>query len=175
MCSEHILIQEALKKSKKEVDNKRKEMEKQQKELEHKRKKQQKELERKSKEIEQEHRNFLEDKSTYITPKKSERMLGELECCICQDLMAMTHSLRCGHTFCGLCILQVRLLILHPSFAMQLLVNFLVIAIMLSQGDMNHPVAQTRHEKKNRVYACDKIIGLISQKFHSSLGRDQKI
>jgi tRNA(Met) C34 N-acetyltransferase TmcA len=52
-------------------------MEKQQKELEHKRKKQQKELERKSKEIEQKHRNFLEDKSTYITPKKSERMLGE--------------------------------------------------------------------------------------------------
>ena len=44
MFSEHIFIQEALKKSKKEVDNKRKEMEKQQKELEHKRKKQQKEL-----------------------------------------------------------------------------------------------------------------------------------
>ena len=118
------------------------ELETRHKELEHKSKKQQKELERKSKETEQKQRNFLEDKSTYITPKKRERMLGELECCICQDLMAMTHSLRCGHTFCGLCILQVSLLILHPSFAMQLLVNFLVIAIMLSQGDMNHPLAK---------------------------------
>jgi hypothetical protein len=149
MCSEHIFIQEALKKSKKEVDNKRKEMEKQQKELEHKRKKQQKELERKSKEIEQKHRNFLEDKRTYITPKKSERMLGELECCICQDLMAMTHSLRCGHTFCGPCILQVRLLILHPSFAMQLLVNFLV-----SSDDCNYAESRRHEPSSGSNEAC---------------------
>lgn len=157
MCSEHIFIQEALKKSKKEVDNKSKELETRHKELEHKSKKQQKELERKSKEIEQKQRNFLEDKSTYITPKKRERMLGELECCICQDLMAMTHSLRCGHTFCGLCILQVRLLILHPSFTMQLLVNLFCffIALMLIQGDMNYPVAQTRHALMPRVSCCN--------------------
>ena len=63
---------------------------------------------------------------------------GDLECSICQDLMASTHSLRCGHTFCGLCILQ-----------------------WLKQGKGTCPECRATippHEKPNRVLTCDKII-----------------
>jgi hypothetical protein len=59
-------------------------------------------------------------------------------CSICQDLMASTHSLRCGHTFCGLCILR-----------------------WLKQGKRTCPECRAtipQHETPCRVFTCDKII-----------------
>lgn len=50
----------------------------------------------------------------------------------------MTHSLRCGHTFCGLCIL-----------------------LWLKKGKATCPecrITIPAHEKPNRVHACDNII-----------------
>ena len=94
----------------------RKEVEKQDKALKHK----SKEIEHKSKELQLKHHDLLENKTVGASVSataaaaaaaagKTDRMRGELQCCICQDLMAMTHSLRCGHTFCGICILKVAL------------------------------------------------------------------
>jgi len=94
----------------------RKEVEKQDKALKDK----SKEIEHKSKELQLKHHDLLESKSAGASMSataaaaaaaaaagKTDKMRGELQCCICQDLMAMTHSLRCGHTFCGICILKV--------------------------------------------------------------------
>ena len=75
-----------------------KELEKQKKALQHKRKG----IEHKSKQIELKHHDLLKNKSAGASMSAS-------TCCICQDFMAMTHNLRCGHTFCGLCIFKVTL------------------------------------------------------------------
>jgi len=104
------------------------------------------ELERKRKEVEERGREVEEKgkeiehklKQAEAAVKQPARVLGELECCICTGIMAMTHSLRCGHTFCGLCIVT-----------------------WLKQGKRSCPecrVAIPQHEKPNRVHACDKII-----------------
>lgn len=103
-------------------------------------------LEKKRKEVE-ERGKAVEEKGKEVEDKlkraeenaaRPARVLGELECCICAGIMAMSHSLRCGHTFCGLCI-----------------------ARWLKQGKRTCPqcrVSIPAHDKPNRVHACDKII-----------------
>ena len=77
-----------------------KELEKQENALKHK----SKEVEHKSKQIELKHHDLLENKSAGASMRA---ITNELECGVCLDLMAMTHSLHCGHTFCGFCIFTV--------------------------------------------------------------------
>jgi hypothetical protein len=36
----------------------------------------------------------------------SSKALEHFDCCICQNVMAVAHNLRCGHAFCGMCILK---------------------------------------------------------------------
>ena len=79
-----------------------KELEKQKKALKHK----SKQIEHKSKQIELKQHDLLENTSAGASMSA---ITGELKCGVCLDLMAMTHSLRCGHTFCGLCIFEVTL------------------------------------------------------------------
>ena len=89
----------------------------------------------------------------------------------------LTHSLRCGHTFCGLCILQWLkqvsfdyVLGLFWLFIRSLLTllrrschTFCGLCILqwLKQGKRTCPQCRAAippHEKPNRVVTCDKII-----------------
>jgi hypothetical protein len=66
----------------------------------------QREMEHKRKQTEQEQHDLLANESAVASMSA---IADDCQCPSCFDLMAMAHSLRCGHTFCGLCIFEVTL------------------------------------------------------------------